>query len=136
MLARHSLNKLDASKIFPVSHSLFEESFMRARKISIDFIRNHTVIPDALLSCRCGSLRSSSTPLKVVIRILISKKLFLFFQKTVEIICHFVQATRQLIFTQSFPTFEKPIINQKSTYLIPTFLRNLINLLKLSNLMI
>lgn len=53
MLLGDPLHEFDASEILPVSHRLFEQSFVGAWKVSIDLVRDHPVIPYPFLaSCR------------------------------------------------------------------------------------
>lgn len=68
MLAINSFNEFDAGEIFPMSHGLFEESFVCSREISINLVRYNAMIPDAFfpgcrsstMSTRCRMSRSSA----------------------------------------------------------------------------
>lgn len=50
-----ALHKLYARKVLPMSHGLFEECFVSSTKVSINLIRNHTIVPDTLLFGGCSS---------------------------------------------------------------------------------
>ena len=50
-------DKFDARKVLPVTHGLFEERFVRAGKVGVDLVRNHSVVPDALFARRRGAPR-------------------------------------------------------------------------------
>lgn len=57
MLLWYPFHEFHASEILPVSHRLFEQSFVGAGKISIDLVRDHPVIPHPLLPSRRRSPR-------------------------------------------------------------------------------
>lgn len=60
MIQRISLDKLNASKVFPMSHGLFKQSFVGATKISINLIGNYSEIPNSILFSSCSSGNSFS----------------------------------------------------------------------------
>lgn len=54
MMFRFTFHELYARRILPVTHGLFEKGLMKATKIAIDFVWNHTKVPDTfLLSGNC-----------------------------------------------------------------------------------
>lgn len=61
MIQRISFDKLNAGEVFPVLHRLFEQCFVCAAEVSIDLIRNHSVVPDSIFlgrGCSCDSMVS------------------------------------------------------------------------------
>lgn len=46
---RVALHKLDARRVLPVAHGLFEEGFVQAAEVAVDLVGDDTVIPNALL---------------------------------------------------------------------------------------
>lgn len=48
-----AFDKLDAGKIFPVTHGLFEEGLVGPGEIGINLVGDDSEIPDALLAGRC-----------------------------------------------------------------------------------
>lgn len=63
MLLGYPFHEFHAGEILPVSHRLFEQSFVGAGKISIDLVRDHPVIPHPLLPSRRRSPRPARQPL-------------------------------------------------------------------------
>lgn len=55
MFSWYSLDELDASKVFPMSHGLLEKCLVSSGKVTIDLVRYNTMIPDTFLSCSRGS---------------------------------------------------------------------------------
>lgn len=49
MYFRIALHKLDARRVLPVAHGLFEEGFVEAAEVTVDLVGDDTVVPNALL---------------------------------------------------------------------------------------
>lgn len=64
MLPGHSFNKLDTCEIFPMSHRLLEQCLVSPREVTINFVRYHAMVPNALFS----RSRGSSNPPRLCIR--------------------------------------------------------------------
>lgn len=57
MVVQVALDELDAREVLPVAHRLFEQGFVGAAEVAVDFVGNHSVIPDSFFAgsgCSCG----------------------------------------------------------------------------------
>lgn len=59
-----SLDELDAREVFPMLHCLLEEGFVHPTEVAVDLVRDHSVVPDSLLS---GSGRPSDPMARSVV---------------------------------------------------------------------
>lgn len=60
MFSGYAFDEFNTSKILPMPHRLFEKRLVSAWKISINLVRDHTVIPNPFLSRCCGPSNPST----------------------------------------------------------------------------
>lgn len=58
VLVRITFDELNTREIFPMSHGLFEQRFVRSAEAAVDLVRYYAEIPYPFFSCRCRSTSS------------------------------------------------------------------------------